>query len=149
MNVWRREGCKFSCRTSSLFHLLHTHLENTPTVMWPTPTPHLVTGQTSGQFHEIFPIWSSLVLDTCVTLSWYHAVSVSAASWFSLKTPPDGLFSLQNPAFTLSQNYTTFVGSQLESRKYFFQRLPIFLDTLAQLIYLCKTQMIIRNCGYS
>ena len=47
--------------------------------------PHLVTDQTARQFHEIFPIWCSLVLSTCVTQIWYHTVSVSTASWFSFK----------------------------------------------------------------
>lgn len=64
-SIW---GCK--CASHTYSYLTHTH-------------PHLVTGQTARQFHEIFPIWCSLVLNTCVILSWYHTVSVSAASWFS------------------------------------------------------------------
>lgn len=39
------------------------------------------------------------------------------------KNPPDGPFSLHNPAFTPGRNYTTFVGSQLESKKYFFSKI--------------------------
>lgn len=64
-SIW---GCK--CANNTYSYLTHTH-------------PHLVTGQTARQFHEIFPIRYCLVLNTCVILSWYHTVSVSAASWFS------------------------------------------------------------------
>lgn len=44
--------------------------------------PHLVTGQTARLCHEFFPIWCS-PLNTCIILSWHHATSVSAVSWFS------------------------------------------------------------------
>lgn len=103
-SIW---GCK--CANHTYSYLTH---------------PHLVTGQTARQFHEIFPIWCSLVLNTCVIVSWYHTVSVSAASWFSFN--PSWLTeSAQSSAHNaLSTNYTIFLSFET------CQKQKIFVDTM-------------------
>lgn len=56
--------------------------KTTHTVIWPTHTHTLWLARQPASFMKSF-LSDPALLNTCVTLSWYHTVSVLAASWFS------------------------------------------------------------------
>lgn len=68
-HVHRNKDARIQTTHCSLLQLSDPYTHTHTHTLWPTR-------------QEIFPIWCSLALNTCVTQSWYHTVSVSAASWF-------------------------------------------------------------------
>lgn len=128
-SIW---GCK--CANHTYSYLTH---------------PHLVTGQTARQFHEIFPIWCSLVLNTCVIVSWYHTVSVSAASWFSFN-PSWWTESVQNSAHNaLSTNYTIFLSFETCQKQKHLCRYYALCVTLFGMVFFPDTQMLLKLQSHS